>query len=66
MHFCYKNLRLQDLPVFPGVSLIEQLLLLFCTRIGGTTTVRTVGLLGSVSGATHATRGSQFWLLSAM
>lgn len=49
------------LPVLPSVSaLIPELLLLFCTLIGGTATVRTVGLLGSVSGATHATRGSQF------
>lgn len=51
--------------VLPHVSLTAGLLL-FCTLIGGTTTVRTVGLLGSVSGATHATRGSQFWLLSPM
>lgn len=55
------------LPVLPGISLTAGLLLLlFCTLIGGTTTVRTVGLLGSVSGATHATRGSQFWLVSGM
>lgn len=53
------------LPVLPGVSLTAVLLLLFCTLIGGTATVRTVGLLGSVSGATQATRGSQFWLLFA-
>lgn len=49
------------LPVLPSDSAaIRELLLLFCTLIGGTATVRTVGLLGSVSGATHATRGSQF------
>lgn len=28
--------------------------------------MRTVGLLGSVSGATHATRGSRLWLPSAI
>lgn len=68
MYLCHQNIKWPVLPVLPGVSLMIAglLLLLFCTLIGGTTTVRTVGLLGSVSGATHATRGSQFWLPPAM
>lgn len=67
MYLCYQYIICPVLPVLPCVSpTAGWLLLLFCTLIGGTTTVRTVGLLGSVSGATHATRGSQFLLLSAM